>query len=254
MLINLFVSDHNFWTRNPRILIKGSKDLDSSLVSYENFNKILSSSSWALGHVTWAKMTQKLLHLWRLSFWKTILSKLCQHKIFVYKNKWKPHLALSRKDSAVCGNWPGHCGDEVCTMPVKPASTPHTLQIHARPTCAVFAPHLLFCVWKLEIGLYLGFTDISVLAKTANFIGLSRCWQNAVIFLTHPNNLRKKHNEASQHLSYSNTSRCGFINKQTRLTMKHAWAIAAETKASSVSFAMLDVVQTALPRVDAVHE
>jgi len=36
--------------------------------------------------------------------------------------------------------------------------------------------------------------------------------------------------------------------------MKHAWAIAAETKASSVSFAMLDVVQTALPRVDAVHE
>jgi len=45
-------------------LIKGSKDLDSSLVSYENFSEMLWPSSWALGQVTWAKMTQKLLHLW----------------------------------------------------------------------------------------------------------------------------------------------------------------------------------------------
>ena len=34
----------------------------------------------------------------------------------------------------------------------------------------------------------------------------------------------------SRQLSYSNASRCGFINKQTRLTMEHALAVAAETK------------------------
>jgi len=63
----LFILDHNFWTRNTRKSIKGSKDSDSSLVSNENFSKILWPSSWALGQVTWAKMTQKLLHLWRHS-------------------------------------------------------------------------------------------------------------------------------------------------------------------------------------------
>jgi len=45
-------------------LIKGSKDSDSSLVSNENFSRILWPSGWALGQVTLAKMTQKLLHLW----------------------------------------------------------------------------------------------------------------------------------------------------------------------------------------------
>jgi len=39
------------------------------------------------------------------------------------------------------------------------------------------------------IGRYLGFTDILVSAKTADFIGLSRCWQNSAIFITHPVNL-----------------------------------------------------------------
>jgi len=57
----LYISDHNFRTRNATKLIKGSKDLDSSLVSNENF------SGWAPGQVTWAKMAQKLLHLWRHS-------------------------------------------------------------------------------------------------------------------------------------------------------------------------------------------
>ena len=42
------------------------------------------------------------------------------------------------------------------------------------------------------IGRYLGFTGISVSAKTAHIIGLSRCWQNAVIFLTLPDIFRKK--------------------------------------------------------------
>jgi len=37
------------------------------------------------------------------------------------------------------------------------------------------------------IGWYLGFTYILVSAKT-----LSSCWQNAVVFLTHPDNLHKK--------------------------------------------------------------
>jgi len=48
-------------------LIKGSKDSDSSLVSNKNFSETLWPSGWALGQVTWAKMTPKLLHLWRYS-------------------------------------------------------------------------------------------------------------------------------------------------------------------------------------------
>jgi len=48
-------------------LIKGSKDLDSSLVSNENFNETLWPSDWVLGQATWAKMTLQLLHLWRHS-------------------------------------------------------------------------------------------------------------------------------------------------------------------------------------------
>jgi len=63
----LFILDHNFWTRNARKLIKGSKDLDSSLVSNENISEILWPSGWAVGQATWAKMAQKLLHLWRHS-------------------------------------------------------------------------------------------------------------------------------------------------------------------------------------------
>jgi len=48
------------------------------------------------------------------------------------------------------------------------------------------------------------------------YIGLNRSWQNAIIFLTHPDNLRKKAQRSkSRQLSYNNTSRCGFINKQT---------------------------------------
>jgi len=63
----LFILDHNFWTRNARKSIKGSKDSDSSLVSNENFSETLLPSGWALGQATWAKMTLKLLHLWRQS-------------------------------------------------------------------------------------------------------------------------------------------------------------------------------------------
>jgi len=49
--------------RNARKLIKGSKDLDLSLVSNDNFGEILWSSGWAVGQVTWAKMAPKVLHL-----------------------------------------------------------------------------------------------------------------------------------------------------------------------------------------------
>ena len=38
----------------------------------------------------------------------------------------------------------------------------------------------------------------------------------------------------SRQLSCSNTSRCIFINKQTKWTMKHASTVAAKTKASSL--------------------
>jgi len=58
----LFILDHNFWTRNARKSINGSKDSDSSLVSNENFSETLWPSGWALGQATWAKMTPKLLH------------------------------------------------------------------------------------------------------------------------------------------------------------------------------------------------
>jgi len=62
------------------------------------------------------------------------------------------------------------------------------------------------------IGQYLDFTDILVLAKTADFVGLSNSWQNTVIFLKHPDNLRKKaQRRKSRQLSYSNASRCSFI-------------------------------------------
>ena len=67
MLINLFILDHNFWTKNARKLIKGSKDWDLSLVSNENFSEKLWPSGWTLVQATWAKMTLKLLHLWRQS-------------------------------------------------------------------------------------------------------------------------------------------------------------------------------------------
>jgi len=48
-------------------LIKGSKDSDSNLVSNENFSETLWPSGWALGQATCAKMTLKLLNLWRQS-------------------------------------------------------------------------------------------------------------------------------------------------------------------------------------------
>jgi len=41
--------------------------LDASLVSNENFRKILWPSDLALGQVTWAKMAEKLLYVWRHS-------------------------------------------------------------------------------------------------------------------------------------------------------------------------------------------
>jgi len=47
--------------------IKGSKDSDSSLDSNENLSKTLWPISWALCQATWAKMAQRLLHLWRQS-------------------------------------------------------------------------------------------------------------------------------------------------------------------------------------------
>ena len=91
------------------------------------------------------------------------------------------------------------------------------------------------------ISQYLGFIDISVSAKTADIIGLNRSWQNAVAFLMHPDTLHKKAQRSkSKQLSYNNASRCGFINKQTRLTMAHALAVTTKTKASSGSFAMLE--------------
>jgi len=85
------------------------------------------------------------------------------------------------------------------------------------------------------IGQYLGFTDMSVLAKMSYFIGLSRYWQNAIIFLMHADNLRKKAQQTkSRQLPCSNASTCIFINKQTRWNMEHALVVTAKTKTSSL--------------------
>jgi len=59
---------------------------------------------------------------------------------------------------------------------------------------------------------YLGFADTSISAKTANFISLSRCWQNAVIFLMYPDNLL---NKASQD-SYLAAMLAGALSKSSR--------------------------------------
>jgi len=69
-------------------------------------------------------------------------------------------------------------------------------------------------------GRHLGFTDMSVSAKTTDFIGLCRSCEKAVIFLTHPDNWRwKAQRTKSRQLSCSTASRCVFMNKQTRWTV-----------------------------------
>jgi len=51
--------------------------------------------------------------------------------------------------------------------------------------------------------------------------------------------MRKKAQQSkSSQLSYNNARRCGFINKQTRLTVERA-----ETKVSSGSFAVLEATR-----------
>jgi len=50
----------------------------------------------------------------------------------------------------------------------------------------------------------------------------------------------RKHNEASQGSYLTAWLAGGFINNLTRLTMKHTSTVAAETLASSLSFAMLE--------------
>jgi len=55
-------------------------------------------------------------------------------------------------------------------------------------------------------GWHLGFADVLVSAKTANFIGLSRCWQKAVIFLTYADNLCKKAQRTKSRQLYCNNT------------------------------------------------
>jgi len=65
------------------------------------------------------------------------------------------------------------------------------------------------------IGRYLGFTNILVSAKTADIIGLSGCWQKAVMFLTHSDNLHEKAQwTKSRQLSCSNAGRCVFMTSR----------------------------------------
>jgi len=72
----------------------------------------------------------------------------------------------------------------------------------------------------------LGFTDISIVAKMA--IGASRCCQNAVIFLTHANNLREKTQRTKSKLCCSNTSRCVFYKQADK--MKHGACVGCRSR------------------------
>jgi len=58
-------SGHIFSTRSIRKANKGSKQLDSNLVSNKNLSEILPFCSWGQAQVTWAKMAKNLSHLWR---------------------------------------------------------------------------------------------------------------------------------------------------------------------------------------------
>jgi len=92
---------------------------------------------------------------------------------------------------------------------------------------------------QLEIDRYyrpiFGFCRYIGIGQSSRFIGLSRCWQNTVTYLTHSDNLLKKAQQSkSTQLFCSNASRCVCIIKQTRWTMELALAFAAKTKASSL--------------------
>jgi len=58
----------------------------------------------------------------------------------------------------------------------------------------------------------LGFTDISVSAKTADFIGLSRCWQNA-------DNLSKKARTKSRQLSLQQRWQVRFHKQADKMSL-----------------------------------
>jgi len=82
-------------------LIKGSKNLDSSLVSNKNFSETLRPSGWTLGQVTWAKMAPKLLHLWCHS------QKICNpqpKKIFFCRNLSRSSKVSKDSDSSLVSN------------------------------------------------------------------------------------------------------------------------------------------------------
>jgi len=68
--------DHNFWTRNARKLIKGSKDLDFSLVSNENFSEILLSSGLGLRPNEVGQKKRTVLSLLVVLLWVTLPKKL----------------------------------------------------------------------------------------------------------------------------------------------------------------------------------
>jgi len=63
----LFILDHNFWTRNARKVDQRLKRLGLELSFQWKLQRNTWPSGWALGQETWAKMTQKLLYLWRHS-------------------------------------------------------------------------------------------------------------------------------------------------------------------------------------------
>jgi len=63
----LFILDHNFWTRNARKSDHRLKRLRLKPSFQWKLQRNTWPSDWALDQATWAKMTPKLLHLWRPS-------------------------------------------------------------------------------------------------------------------------------------------------------------------------------------------
>jgi len=90
---------------------------------------------------------------------------------------------------------------------------------------------LLICIDRVTFG----FCWYISIGQNSWFTLISRCLQNAVMFLTYADNLRTNQpNQGSYLASCSNASRCIFINKQTRWTVEHMSAFAAAAKASSL--------------------
>jgi len=154
--------------------IKGSKDSDSSLVSNENFSKTVWPSGWALGQATWAKMTPKLLHLWRHS------QKICkpQPKNFCRLQSWRRSDSFEPLNSSLV-QWFSNCGTRTSS------GTRRLFMLVREQLCCHIWKALLFCLCVM-IMLLIGWCAILILST---FEPITFFW-NQVCTLQHLKNIR----------------------------------------------------------------